>query len=199
MAAHRSVDAVNRHLPALPPEGRTLRWASWHGDGIEEMTVRWENEGWTVDGVMHGADVQYVLRLGSDWRVHQFMLFRDLDDPDLWLATDGGGRWGEVNGAHRTDLDACTDIDIALTPATESLLVRRHALKVGHAAEVRVALVDVETLSVTPGERILARLADRIWCIEHLDEQRVVVASTEFEVDDLGFVIDLPDVARRLG
>lgn len=197
------METVNQHLPDLPTEGLTLRWTAWDGDGIEECSVRWENNGWTVEGLLHGVDVQYVLRLDPTWRVQQFMLFRDLPDPDLWLATDGGGRWGEVNGSHRVDLDACTDIDIALTPITESLLVRRIPLHIGHAADLRVALVDVETLSVTPENRRLTRLADRLWRIERPDRQgRVgngVGTGVDMEVDDLGFVLDLDGTARRLG
>lgn len=169
------------------------------GDDIEETAVRWENNAWTVEGLIHGVDVQYVLRMSPVWRVQQFMLFRDLPDPDLWLATDGGGRWGEVNGAHRVDLDACTDIDIARTPITESLLVRRLPLHVGHAADVRVALVDVETLSVTPETRRMSRLSERTWRVEHIDDRGRTAIAREMEVDDLGFVLDLPGVARRLG
>ena len=176
-----------------------MRWSAWEGDGIEEVSFRWENEGWTVEGFLRGVDVQYVLRLNSAWRVQQFMLFRDMDDPDLWLATDGAGRWGEVNGAHRVDLDACTDIDIALTPLTDSILVRRLPLHVGHAAEVTVALVDVETLAVDRVHRRYSRLAESRWLVEHLDAHGAVVHGAEVDVDELGFVVDYPGLVRRLG
>jgi uncharacterized protein len=185
--------------PSLPPEGHVVRWSAWDGDSIEESSFRWENEGWTVEGFLHGADVQYVLRLNAAWRVQQFMLFRDLDEPDLWLATDGAGRWGEVNGAHRVDLDACTDIDIALTPVTDSIVVRRLPLHVGHAAEITVALVDVDTLGVVRTHRRYARLDDARWRIEHLDPTGGTVHEVEVDVDDLGFVVDYPGLVRRLG
>lgn len=176
-----------------------LRWTAWEGDGIEEMSLRWENEGWTVEGLLHGVDVQYVLRLGATWKVHQFMLFRDLDDPDLWLATDGAGRWGEVNGAHRTDLDGCTDIDIALTPTTDSILIRRLPLHVGHGGELTVAVVDVETLSVSPAHRRYSRLDTHRWRIEHLDAGGHAEHAVEVDVDEHGFVEDYPGLVRRLG
>ena len=185
--------------PALPPDGHTVRWSAWDGDAIEEVSFRWENEGWTIDGVHHGADVQYVIRLNAAWRVHQFMLFRDLEDPDLWLASDGAGRWGEVNGSHRVDLDACTDVDLALTPATASILIRRLPLHVGHAAEVTVAVIDVETLGITRQHRRFARLEDRRWRIEHRGEDGSVTASVEVDVDEHGLVLDHPGIARRLG
>ena len=80
------------------------------------MTITWENEAWTASGVVGAPgehnDVHYVLRISPTWHVRQFLLFRDVDEPDLWLGTDGNGRWGEINGAHRPDLDGCVDLDL---------------------------------------------------------------------------------------
>ena len=78
------------------------------------------------------------MRLTPTWQVRQFLLFRDLDDPDLWLATDGTARWGEMNGAHRVELDGCYDIDLACTPFTNTLPIRRLPLHVGDTAELPV-------------------------------------------------------------
>ena len=89
-----------------------------------------------------------MLRLAPTWRVRQFLLFRDLDEPDLWLATDGHNRWGEVNGAHRPELDGCVDIELACSPFPATLPIRRLPLEVGDAAEMPVVTVDVETLAV---------------------------------------------------
>ena len=69
-----------------------------------------------ISGVVSRERVQYVLRLSASWQVRQFLLFRDLEDPDLWLATDGTARWGEMNGAHRIELDGCYDITMNCTP-----------------------------------------------------------------------------------
>ena len=102
--------------------------------------------------------MQYALRLDPQWRVRQLLLFRDLDEPDLWLGHDGGGRWGEINGAHRPDLDGCVDVELSCTPFTLSLPVRRLGLGVGEAADLPVVSIDVgwlvssgELVSVCPG------------------------------------------------
>ena len=62
----------------------------WEGDEVEVTEFRWENEGWTISGQVARERVQYVVRLSASWQVRQFLLFRDLEDPDLWLATDNG-------------------------------------------------------------------------------------------------------------
>ncbi|MEY4338235.1 MAG: hypothetical protein RLZ14_85, partial [Actinomycetota bacterium] len=97
---------------ALEADGHVARWATWDHQHLDTTTIRWENEGFTVGGVVTRERIEYVLRLSATWQVRQFILFRDLDEPDLWLATDGSGRWGEMNGAHRTELDGCYDIHL---------------------------------------------------------------------------------------
>ena len=101
-----------------------------------------------------------MLRLSATWHVRQFLLFRDLDEPDLWLGTDGAGRWGEMNGAHRPDLAGCTDIDLAVTPFTSVAPDPAAGAAVGDDAEVTAAMVDVETLGVVPVEHRV-RTTDR--------------------------------------
>ena len=178
---------------AFPADGHTARWLTWDGDGDETLTLVWENEGWTASGVVSRENVQYVLRLSPTWQVRQFILFRDLDEPDLWLATDGGGRWDEMNGAHRVELDGCYDIDLPITPFTNTLPIRRLPLHVGHTADITVAYIDVETLDVQPVEQRYTRLTSHRWEYTNLDSG----ATAEFEVDEHGLVLDYPDLFRR--
>ena len=133
----RRLGVVTTALTAFPADGFTARWNRVDGEGSEQVDLRWENEGWTITSEVGGPNISYVLRLSATWAVRQFLLFRDLDDPDLWLGTDGSGRWGEINGAHRPDLDGCHDIDLPITPFTHTLPIRRLALDVGDAADLR--------------------------------------------------------------
>lgn len=178
---------------ALPADGFAATWSSGdHPDETtDQLTLRWENEAWTATGVVGSERIEYVLRITPQWQVSQFLLFRDLEEADLWLGTDGHGRWGEVNGAHRTDLDGGTDIALACTPFTHTLPIRRLPLQVGHAADLSVLHVDVETLGVVPAPVRYERLADRRW--RHTHDASVV----EFEVDEFGIPLDLDERFRR--
>ena len=100
------------NYPALGPSGHRATWKSVDGAHESTVSVQWENEGWTANGTLGADNAQFVIRMSATWMVQQFLLFRDLEEPDLWLATDGHGRWGEMNGAHRTELDGCVDIDL---------------------------------------------------------------------------------------
>lgn len=190
----RQVTSYSPFPAAHEPSGHVARWATWDGDGEETTTILWENEGFTVSGQVGRENVQYVLRLSPTWQVRQFLLFRDLEEPDLWLATDGSGRWGEMNGAHRTELDGCYDIDLACTPFTNTLPIRRLPLHEGHAAELPVVYVDPETLGVRPDLQRYTRLGSHRWLFEQVESG----FSAELEVDEHGLVLDYPALFRRL-
>lgn len=179
-------------LRAFPADGYTARWQRWDHDGDETLTLRWENEGWTATGEVGHEAVTYVVRLSSTWQVRQFLLFRDLDEPDLWLGTDGNGRWGELNGAHRPDLAGCVDIHLSCTPFSATVPIRRLRLDVGESAPAPVATIDVETLGVVRADHRYVRTGPRTWQL--VDETG---ATTEFDVDEFGLVRDVPERFRR--
>jgi hypothetical protein len=134
------------------------------------------------------------MRLGPDFSTRQFLLFRDLDDPDLWLAADGSGRWGEINGAERPDLRGCTSVSVTCSPSGALLGVRALDLEIGGNDSLLCATVDVETLEVVALEQRYTRLTERHWRLE--------VAATgfvaEFDTDEHGLVSSAPGWFSRI-
>lgn len=171
-----------------------VRWASWSGDTLEVLRLAWENAGWTAEGVIGGIDIQYAIRLDEDWNVRQFVLFRDAEEPDLWLARDVAGRWGEVNGVYRRELDGCTDLDLVSSPFSRTLPIRRLGLAVGESADVQVAWIDHDSLQVAPVRQRYARVGERRWRMESLETGYDVT----FDVDEHGLTLDEPDEFRRV-
>jgi hypothetical protein len=175
-----------------PADGHAVRWERVDGAGDEEFSLRWENEAWTANGVVSHERIQYVVRISPSWQVRQFILFRDLDEPDLWLATDGSGRWGEMNGAHRPELDGCYDIHLACTPFTRSLAVHRLPLQVGHTADLPVVCIDVDTLDVRAEPHRYTRLDAHRWEVTAPGTGPVLV-----EVDGYGLPLSEDGRFRR--
>lgn len=182
-------------LAPLPPDGLVRRWSTWDGAHVEDFRLTWENEAWTATGRVGREDVQYVVRLSPTWQVRQFLLFRDLDEPDLWLFADAHARWGEMNGAARSELDGCIDLDVDCSPSTDTVPIRRLRLHEGDAGEVHTVVVDVETLSVERARRRYHRIGPRRYAYDDLESGY----RAEFDVDEHGFVIDHPGRYRRVG
>jgi hypothetical protein len=116
-----------------------------------------------------------------------------MEEPDLWLATDGHGRWGEMNGAHRTELDGCIDIDFVNTPFTNSIITHRLPLHVGHTADLNVITIDVETLEVESMPQRYTRHDEFSWEYTSLLTGQQHAA----RVDEFGFVVDEHNAFRR--
>ncbi len=135
--------------------------------------------------------IQYVVRLSPMWEIRQFLLFRDLEEPDLWLGTDGQGRWGEMNGAHRPELDGCTDLAMNCTPFDHLVPARRHQPTLDAPAIVQVIEVDTETLGLTVGFRHYQRLNASTLSVERLG------SVTEYTVDSYGLPLDIEGEFRR--
>jgi len=190
---------------ALPASGHNATWTVVNADltdgGLAHSTVkfRWENEGWTLDCGLGPQRSQVAIRISAQWEFQQVLLFRDLNDPDLWLATDGSGRWGEVNGAHRSDLDGCRLVVVIGTPVAHCIAIRQLALQVGHGADLKVAIINPETLAVVPGMARFERTGEQTWRYSVFSpsypsgpingEEHLV----EVEVDEFGLIIDEPN------
>jgi hypothetical protein len=157
--------------------------ASWRTDGGEEHAlVRYDNGGWTAEVTLTAVDVHYVVRLGEDWRPTQLLLFRDLEEPDLWLATDRVGRWGEVNGVYRRDLDGCTVVGVAGSAFVHGLAVR------AGGGDLLVAVVDPETLQVDVVPRTYTARGKARWGHDE----------NEWDVDAHSLPIDLQGTHTRI-
>jgi hypothetical protein len=182
---------------AVPASGLRIAWTPWDAAIETVATLRWDNEAWTVECALGAHDVQLVLRLGADWRLQQCLLFRDMPTPDLWLGTDGRGRWGEVNGSLRPELAGCELVEVAGSPFHHAVAVRGAApglLAVGDETIVRTARVDVETLGVQVRERRYRRTRADAWSWTSATTGREV----EVCVDGYGVALDEPGAWRRV-
>ena len=173
--------------------GHQAAWTRWDGSPGSSVELRWENEGWTAEIGLHADKAVAVVRMSALWVVQQMLLFRDLPEPELWLATDGHGQWGEMNGEHRTELDGCVDIDFAGTPFTNSIITHRLPLQVGHTADLQVITINVETLGVVKTPQRYTRHDEHSWEYTSLLTGDQHAAT----VDEFGLVLDEHNTFRR--
>ena len=100
---------------------------------------------------------------------------------------------GEINGAHRTDLDGCEDIELPASAFAPTVPLRRLPRGVGASAEVAIVVVAVETLAAVPATRRYTRVGERRWRRWRGETGE----SDEFDVDDHGLVLDEAGRSRR--
>lgn len=132
----------------------------------------------------------YEVSLSPSW------VFRDLrvlaGDRQLRLHRGDDGEW-DLDGEPRPDLAAAVDIDLAFSPFTNTLPLRRLDLEIGASVEIVTAYVDAPSLQVMPDPQRYTRVAVDRYLYESLDSD----FAREITVDPDGFVLDYPGLFVR--
>ncbi|MEX0777101.1 MAG: putative glycolipid-binding domain-containing protein [Phycisphaeraceae bacterium] len=121
---------------------------------LESLALGWRLQGAAVFR-QQGAPVWLTYRLTCDssWNTIEGQVQGwHGDQPVQWaIQHNGQGGW-MLNGQAVAGLEACRDLDLCFTPATNFLQIRRIALAISQTADVPVAWLDpaAGTLSLLP-------------------------------------------------
>jgi uncharacterized protein len=138
---------------------------------------------------------RYTVRCDADWRVREVRVsLLDSPTPPLALLADGAGHWTTPEGAPLPALDGCLDIDIAATPFTNTLPIRRLALLTGASRDLDMAYIRVPELRVEPDPQRYTRLGERLYRYESRDSD----FTADLPLDADGLVLDYPGLFRRV-
>jgi hypothetical protein len=181
---------------------RSIRWSAWDGceAGLEHVDVRPADGGLVMSGVVIAEEdgvrfgLSYRLKLDALWRTREALL-RTTSGHALHLESDGQGHWQE-NGKDQPALQGCIDIDIQATPITNTLPIRRLELKDGKSMEIRLCYISMPDLAVSAAnQRYTALTSGSLYRFESLEDG----FTADLPVDQDGFVLDYPDLFKRLG
>lgn len=179
---------------------RTLIWRGLDDPSMEFFTLRQMLDGWQLAGTIVAVEnaqplrVGYVIDCAADWHTRNVEL--SLTDAEgertLSLRASGTGDW--LVGDHRLDAVAgCIDIDLGITPATNTLPIRRLNLAVGESAAVVATWVRFPSLTIQTLSQRYTRIA----------EHRYHYASDpgfecDLVVDDDGLIATYPEGWERV-
>ncbi|GAB3644501.1 putative glycolipid-binding domain-containing protein [Glycomyces tarimensis] len=138
-------------------------WTPRQWPGSEHLALRMSGDGITADGIVLAAldegltRLAYRIECDRAWATRSVVI--DLHGHARRILTrDERGRWFE-NGGERADLDGCVDVDIALTPFSNTLPIRRLGLAPGDAADLRMVYIEpVPEPNIAPTEQRYTRL-----------------------------------------
>ncbi len=181
-------------------------WTPWEGKGLEHLRLRLEETGIEADGVVIGEEdgvafrARYVIRCDPGWRTRE-MVVDPLDGRGpLHLRSDGEGNWSDASGRSVPELEGCTDVDLSVTPFTNTLPIRRLDLGEGGSSEIAVVYVDVPDMRLDVSRQrytCLERNADG-GLYRYEDRGSVRGFTADLPVDADGLVLDYPGIFRRL-
>ena len=208
MDRHDEGDATGSGPDGAEPVMKVARWEGWNGAGREHCLLWRRNGAILVESVVQGSrggspyGARYAIECAPDWTVRSLKI-ASVSGPRLHILSDGNRHWLDfVRGQRSLDhLDGCVDVDVAMTPLTNMLPIKRLGLAEGQGADIRVAYVPLPTDDPVEAWSVEA-VEQRYTCIEperrYLYEGRFRDFSAELEIDSDGFVTDYPGTFRRL-
>jgi hypothetical protein len=181
---------------------RAVVWKNLLLDGTDYCALWHTAEGWLLKGTVVGVLkdqrpmlASYEIYCDENWLTHRMQVERRIgsDVKDLSLSVESRGVW-RSSGQELRDVRGCDDVDLALTPATNRLPIRRLHLQIGSSESVIAAWVKFPELTVQPLSQRYTRLSKDTYRYESNTG-----FSAEIVVDDLGLVTAYPGGWERIG
>jgi hypothetical protein len=180
---------------------KTVFWQRLISFGAEHCNLKRRPQGWQLEGTALAlfdeqlGRVIYEVQVDTAWQTYQVEINMQLDgvERNLQLNSNKQGQW-RLGDQEIASLNDCMDIDLGVTPSTNTLPIRRLALPVGGSEAVTAAWVRFPELTVEPLPQRYTRLSATRYRYESSGGAFVA----ELEVDELGMVIDYPKGWQRI-
>lgn len=180
---------------------KTLRWRSLEGEGLEHLTIRAYGSAIIAESVVISSEAdapvgaRYRIECDAGWHV-RVLEIATTTGASLHLLSDGTGNWQTPDGIPQPNYDGCIDIDLSVTPFTNTLPIRR--LRFGPSdgpVSLTMLYVPFETLEPRPDGQIYT-------CLEPARRYLYQAAErpffAELATDADGLVTDYPGLFERV-
>ena len=184
----------------------TCIWRRIGLQGLEHLSLNEVEGGYRVDSFLSveadlgGVTCEYHFDLDSKWRTKVFTLNQHQAGKDASIRVEwlDGERW-KVNGEMRPDLDGCFDLDLTVSPFTNTLAIQQLKLAADEAKEFRAVYVRIPQLEVVAADQRYRRLDASEPPRRFLYEGLGTGFIEEITVDEHALVERYPRFAERVG
>jgi hypothetical protein len=177
------------------PAASRICWRRLDVPGREEARVSRTIHGWRLTGELEveearvSARLYYTIDCDPDWRTHAAMIEGQASGAPIQFAlTADEQRHWTCNGTSVPELAGAFDIDLAFTPATNLLPIRRLSLAVGETKPVRSAWLRFPELRLEPLDQTYQREAERVYRYGALVDGELFTA--RLDTDEFGRVLE---------
>jgi uncharacterized protein len=179
---------------------KNILWTGIEYHSLENCILTITDKGSEINSSIIGAyanelyRIEYRIRTNQYWETTFFeiksQLYNTVEIIDF--RKEGKDSW-YVNGQPDGKFNGCIDIDISLTPFTNTLPINRLNLSEKEGEQIKVLYVDVLGRKMMPVQQQYTKLSQTDYKYENVpnDFESVIV------VDDLGLVVKYPGLFKR--
>jgi uncharacterized protein len=174
---------------------KDIFWTPLPHAGCEHVSLKSDKTGIYIDSLVISVRDEKPVRLSyfivcdTNWRTKQLNVKILGSESSIELTADGEGNWFDKS-TPMPELKGCIDVDITVTPFTNSLPIRRLDFQVGESKDLLMVFVTVPEMTVRVDKQkytLLEKLPDGAkYLFESGDFQ------AELNVDADGFVLTYP-------
>lgn len=162
----------------------------WKGNhSLEAFTLEQSDSDFIGGGIVTVEDrtIRYQVITDAFWRVLELSI-KDIDRPwlKLYLTRTEGDLWYDAEGILIPELSGCQEVDISITPFTNTLAIKK--LNNNHRKKFKVAYIRIPDFSYAAVEQAYQALGSGRYRYENLDTR----FSAELIVDEFGLVSEYP-------
>jgi uncharacterized protein len=177
-----------------------ILWTGREYYSLENCLVEITPSGVDIQSVIVGKyesriyRVEYHIKTNPDWETQfvQIISRHSNREQQFRLHKYSSDRWiAEGQAVHL--FDGCTDVDIAVTPFTNTLPINRLKLNLNETQQVRVVYFDLLQQEVKPVQQQYTRLDELKYHYENIPND----FGADITVDENGFVVDYPSLFTR--
>jgi uncharacterized protein len=177
-----------------------LLWTGREYYSLENCLVSTTDSGSEINSTIIGHyegkiyQVDYCIKTNQHWEtVYAEINSRHSDRVQrVWLEGDGKGNW-KSEGKEESRFNGCIDIDIPLTPFTNTLPINRLNLTPNQAQEIQVIYIDLLERQIRPVRQKYTRLSASEYHYENVPND----FEANLRVDESGLVVDYPSLFVR--
>jgi len=177
-----------------------LIWSGIEYDSKEHCSITTRNGITTVDSVIVGSyqhhvyRVAYKLIINNKWQVTSVEINSLVNNKETTysLRSDGTGNWTSHN-IETAKFKGCIDIDISLTPFTNTLPINRLHLSDNESKQIKVLYFDILNHQIKPLHQQYTRYSKTEYKYENIPNNFEAIIT----VDEQGLVVNYPRLFMR--
>src|SRR5260370_27753470 len=132
------------------------RWHGWSGKSLERLVLQEDSDEIVAESAIIGSidddnfAARYRILCDGSWRVTEVEINEIGNDGWIELSHDGAGNWLDASANPLPELNGAFDIDVSITPFTNTIPIRRLHLDRGQSNEILALYVPLPGLTLTP-------------------------------------------------
>lgn len=181
---------------------QNILWKGLYYTSMENCMLTGNATGFVVNSQVTGLfenkimRIDYQLQLDHTWKTLSIIASsRQAEHTNaLSFTGDGEGNW-RFNDKPAPEFNGCIDVDISVTPFTNSLPVKRLKLNINEQQLIKVFYINLPDEKLQVMEQRYTKLSDTEYLYQNVGSHFEAVIS----LDKNGLVVNYPGIFERIG